>query len=377
MDVVPLTPAQQQELHTAYQQERARAQELNARLQLTEQQLQQLRQSTQAQSSPSPTLVVHHDDEQDILRTLPSRSNEPKPPRPETYDGTRFSSGKSNVTTWLAEMQQYLIATGLVESRWVAHAATYLRGTALMAWQAKTKMQSSPITAWVEFQQWFLARFQPIAAAKTARAALRMLCQKPGHSVASYNDEFMRLMQMITDMAEIDQVEYYKHGLHNREVANWVDRRDPKTLMEAMEYAQLEDLRDKKFKHSQSFTRSAHSFPSYSSSAPAVQVSVPMDLSHMHGDNVNTAYDVYDDEQAEASQQLSYMSRRPAPRSSSRPFGTATSTAPPTTITKLTPAERQRCMKEHLCRCRQKGHGASSCPTFPNNRSQPGKGQAQ
>ena len=312
------------------------------------------------------------------LHTFPSRTNEPKPPRPETYDGTRFSSGKSNVTTWLAEMQQYLTATGLAEDRWVAHAATYLRGTALMALQAKTKMQSSPITAWKEFEKWFLLRFQPIAAAKTARAALRVLCQKPGQSVSSYNDEFMRLMQMITDMAEIDQVEYYKHGLHSTKVADWVDRRDPKTLMEAMEYAQLEDLRDKRFKHSQSFTRSGHSFPSYSSSTPAVQVSVPMDLSHMHGDNVDLEYDMYDDEQAEASQQLSYMSRRPAPRFSSRPSGTAPGTAPTTTIGKLTPAERQRCMKEHLCfRCRQKGHGASSCPTFPNNRSQSGKGQAQ
>ncbi len=376
MDAAPLTAAEQlEQLHTAWQQERARAQQAEARAVLQEQQLQQLRQ-THAQSSPSPTLVVHHDSEQEPHSAFPFRSNEPKPPRPETYDGTRFSSGKSNVTTWLAEMQQYLVATNLAEHKWVAHAATYLRGTALLAWQGYLKVQSSPVSAWSQFYQWFLARFQPIAAAKTARTALRMLCQKPGHSVSSYNDEFLRQMQMISDMAEADQVEYYKQGLHSIRVADWVDRRDPKTLMEAMEYAQLEDLRVKRFKHSQNFTHSGQSFPSYSSSTPAVQVSVPMDLSHMHGDNVDAEYDMYADEQSEASQQLSFMSRRPAPRPFSLPSGTATGTAPTTTIGKLTPAERQRCMKEHLCfRCRQKGHGASSCPTFPNNRS--GKGQAQ
>lgn len=365
--------AQHNELVSAYQQQMVRAEQAEARLLQQEQQLQQLRQAAYAQPSPTPPPVVHEEHEV-------TTANEPKPPRPETYNGQRFSSGKSNVTTWLAEMQQYLVATRLPEHRWVDHAATYLRGTALLAWQSHLKTQSSPISAWSQFERWFLARFQPIAAAKTARAALRVLRQQPGHSVSTYNDEFLRIMQMIVDMAEIDQVEYYKHGLHSKEVANWVDRRDPKTLMEAMEYAQLEDLRDKRFKYSQSFTRSAHSFPSYSSSTPAVQVSVPMDLGHMHGDNADPVYmyDMYDEEQAEASQQLSFMSRRPAPRSSSRPSSTASGTAPTPTIPKLTAVERQRCMKEHLCfRCRQKGHGALSCPTFPNNRSQSGKGQAQ
>ncbi len=265
------------------------------------------------------------------------------------------------------------------QQRWVAHAATYLRGTALLAWQSYLKLSPSPIVPWQQFEQWFLARFQPIAAAKTARVALRTLRQQPGHSVSTYNDEFMRLMQMITDMAEIDQVEYYKHGLNSREVANWVDRRDPKTLMEAMEYAQLEDLRDKRFKNSQSFTRSSHSFPSFPSASSAVQVSVPMELGHLHGDGEDAEYDMYEDEQAETAPQLSFMSRRPAARHpSSRHPSAAPGSAPTNTTPKLTPAERQRCMKERLCfRCRQKGHGALTCPSFPNNRSQSGKGQAQ
>ena len=67
MDVQPqITVAEQlEQLHTAWQQERATAQQAEARAQLQEQQLQHLRQ-THAQSSPSPTLVVHHGDEQEI-----------------------------------------------------------------------------------------------------------------------------------------------------------------------------------------------------------------------------------------------------------------------------------------------------------------------
>jgi hypothetical protein len=375
---------QQNELMTAYQQQLARAEQQEARILQQEHQLQQLmqQQATHAQSSPVLSPIIHPEH-----RTSPApspRSNEPKPPRPDTYDGRLFSSSKSNVTTWLAEMQQYMEATDIPQHRRVIHAATYLRGTALLAWQTYRKLNPNAALGWEQFELWFLHRFQPIAASKTARAQLRTLCQEPGRSVATYNDAFLRIMQMITDMNEADQVEYYKHGLNNREVANWVDRTDPKTLMEAMECAQREDLRKARFNRAHpSFPRPVSSFSSYPSTSSSAQQAVPMELGQLHGEGEDMEHDMYNeydmsDEQG-AAQQLSFMSRRPAPRRPFvRPSGAPSGTTP--AIPKLTPAERQRCMKEHLCfRCRQKGHGALNCPSFPNNRnSAPSKnGQAQ
>lgn len=383
-----LDPARQQELFDAYQQQLAINEQQQAQLTQQQQQLQQLLASS-AQASPTVAPTIHLDEQAGAAPPVTYRPSEPRPPKPDTFDGLRLSTSRCNASTWLAEIKQYLVAAGVAEARRVEHAATYLKGTALTWWLTYRQLSPALAVSWEQFESWFLTRFQPIAASKTARVTLRALRQRPGRPVASYNDEFMRVMTMITDMNEIDQIEYYKAGLADRAVAAWVDRREPKTLMQAMEHAQLEDMRAFELSRGrQGFYRPAGSpLSAYQSGAgaSASQQSVPMELGLQVGDDDESKYDSYTEpcawvEQSGSDPQLSNMSRRPG--TARRPFSSPGASVSTAGVPKLTPAERERCIKEHLCfRCRQKGHGSLNCPMFLSDRRgagvQSGKGRAQ
>lgn len=371
-----MNPDQQNELLAAFNQQQAFVRELEARYNQQQQQIAHLLLTNQ------PT--VHRDPDVERTTEPSSHSNEPKPPKPETYDGTVLATGRNKAHTWLAEMDQFLKACRVPESRRVTTATVYLRGTALLSWIAADKAAPGSIATWPQFEAWFRGRFQPIAAERTARAALRRLRQHPGRPVSSYNDEFLRLVQMIPpeSMGELDRIDHYKAGLREREIVRWIDRQDPRTLLEAMEQAQLEDLRDFDANRRGFAPRP---FPSHPASSSAHQ-SVPMELGHLYGADEYGAYeDEWGQDEAKYSDappppapgpQLNALAYRPAARRAPAPGAAAASQYP----SKLTPAERARCIKEHLCfRCRQKGHGTANCPSFAERRAgvPQGKGQAQ
>ena len=106
-------------------------------------------------------------------------------------------------------------------------------------WYFSVSAELGDSPSWDEFKDKFLSRFQPIAAAKVARAQLRLLKQR--HRVAGYSQEFMRLIQLIPDMNLADQIESYIVGLQN-DLAIEVDKKEPQTLAEAMEFAQRIEL---------------------------------------------------------------------------------------------------------------------------------------
>ena len=108
-----------------------------------------------------------------------------------------------------------------------------------------------------EFKEMVKSRFQPIAAARTARANLRSLRQS-GKSIAEYCNAFYKQIQLISDMSEADKIDNFMNGLVPS-IANEVDRRDPKSLQEAMTFAQGVELQLRNYRQSNYHNNHHHS----------------------------------------------------------------------------------------------------------------------
>ena len=215
---------QNQELNTQYQNNLAHA---NAELARLQQQLQQ-----QAAVSSSSSVRSPLQGQSSVVRI------DLKPMQPKPFLG----SVHSDVNGWITEFERYFAVAGIADydSRRVPLAVTYLQGTA-STWYTSlmlTELHDTP--SWSEFKERFLARFQPLAASRMARVAIRNLRHR--YRVAGYSQEFLKQMQLIPDMSAADQVETFIHGLQHR-IAQEVDREMPKTLHEAMEIAQRVELR--------------------------------------------------------------------------------------------------------------------------------------
>ena len=214
-------------------------------------QLEQLRahnaalQQSHAASSSAPAPLQPSVASVSVAAQSVASSHAPRPPRPGTFDGVRMST---NAHIWLAELDQYVAAARVSTDQRLELAGSFLRSSALLAWNqarlAAIDADGQPtLTTWEQFRAWFLSRYQPFAAAKSARMALYSIRQRPNCPVAEYTNAFMRLVVLIPDMAMTDQIEHYLRGLCVRDVAAEVDRRNPATLTEAMDTAAQEEMR--------------------------------------------------------------------------------------------------------------------------------------
>jgi len=149
---------------------------------------------------------------------------------------------KSNVETWIFEVEQYLTAYGVTDdSQRIAFACASFKGVALQWWQNQCLTHPGVRLTWNQFKDEVRRRFQPIEASRTARVNLRNLKQG-NKSVADYCSAFYEQLQLIHDMSEADKVENFMIGL-NSIIYEEVDRRDPLTLQDAMMYAQRTEIR--------------------------------------------------------------------------------------------------------------------------------------
>jgi len=192
---------------------------------------------------------------------------------PQPFYGT---SG-SNAHQWLMEVERYFTAVnlGADHAQCVLYASTFLKDTASIWFGTMSKESGSPST-WDEFKSRFLSRFQPIAAAKVARAQLRLLKQK--YRVAGYSQEFLRVVQLIPDMHLTDQLESYMVGL-SPDLALEVERKEPQTLLEAMEFAQRIELMSSGRRHVYGRLPGMHHF---SRSSASQGHNDPMEISAIH-----------------------------------------------------------------------------------------------
>jgi hypothetical protein len=233
MSAVELQQQLQQQVAAMQQQFAAEKQQMSEQMQRMVQENQQLRShSSSASSSASAAGPAHSSSPPVSAPRIDIRLMQPSP-----FHGT----ASSNATQWLLEVERYFLAVNLVASTpdssrtRIMYASTFLKDTASM-WYFSV---SAELGSWDEFKDKFLSRFQPIAAAKVARAQLRLLKQR--HRVAGYSQEFMRLIQLIPDMNLADQIESYIVGLQN-DLAIEVDKKEPQSLAEAMEFAQRIEL---------------------------------------------------------------------------------------------------------------------------------------
>lgn len=155
---------------------------------------------------------------------------------PSAFHGN--TGNANNGSQWLEEIERYFVVAGVEDPHRVSFASTYLKDTASQ-WYTALMNECESVPMWEEFKSKFKLRFQPLAASKIARATIRTL--KHRHKVGGYNQEYLKCMQLIDDMSVADQIDIYISGLQQH-IAMEVDRKDPKTLSEAMDAAQRAEL---------------------------------------------------------------------------------------------------------------------------------------
>lgn len=353
-----------------------------------QQQSQASSAAASSSSSPSPSSLL-------ISQPSQALSSMVKISPPSTFNGTRLT----NVDSWLFEMNRYLTLCAVHnEPQRIAIASSYLKEIAFKWWENLCSPSNAPITTWEDFSDAMRERFQPLAAARTARAQLRRIHQG-GMCVADYSSKFYSIVQLIDDMAEADQVDLFVASLRPG-ISKEVDMRDPKTLNEAMTIAQkVETLLDNR-RHYSTYSSDSrpssssgfnYSKPYYSSSSSSASSSSAIPSSAMELGNLYTEVDKieqteqqeaihpqeYDyeryleegdeyepssdlwrhneqaEEEEQKGEQLQAMKQRD--NNSRAPF--------------LSREEFTRCMKEKLClRCKKPGHIARNCSLPPRNR---------
>jgi len=265
----------QQEMAAMQQQFAAERQRMEQHLSQLHRENEQLRVTSSTSTSSS-----------NQAPSAPGGGTAPSTPRidirlmqPSAFHGTT----SSNANQWLMEVERYFTAVDLrADDKRIVYASTFLKDAA-SSWYFTVSPEWSLSPLWSTFKARFLSRFQPIAAAKVARAQLRLLKQK--YRVAGYSQEFLRLIQLIPDMHLTDQLESYLIGLH-QDLAIEVEKKEPQTLLEAMEFAQRIELMTSGRRQAYGRLQGMHHFSRSSTSH-----NDPMEISAIH--QVDDAQDFF------------------------------------------------------------------------------------
>ena len=159
-----------------------------------------------------------------------------KPNAPASFSGNLGG----NPDQWLREVERYLRVVGADQSKWVPFACTFLKAGASTWFNNLEQQHPQQVQNWNFFTQQFRSRFSPFEAARIARASLRTLQQRG--RVSSYIEAFLKQVELIPDMAVADQLDAFINGLHPR-LADAVDKERPASLIDAMNAAQREEIR--------------------------------------------------------------------------------------------------------------------------------------
>lgn len=217
--------------------------------------------------------------------------------------------GKGSITSWVTHMTNYIGRVDPNEALEIA--VSYLEGPAHEWWIVfRQTEEGRSIQTWSELQPAIIKRFETLNKVKIARDKLAKW--KQIKDVPSFNDDFQRIILEIPNISVEEQIDRYTRGL---------------------------------------------------------KPYIWKELCTREYENVNDA--MRDAERVEAAHKR--LGKTPRPSPSPRPSFTQEAVPTPmdigsVTLKKLTPAERNQCVKEGRCfRCRQKGHMASKCPKGQGN----------
>ena len=387
-------PVTQTQLNSLMQNFAAhQTQQMQQQNQEFQQQIQEILHAINHNSSAASAAAATAQPSNPIYQPGPSSASNNLPQKVKIATPSNvYGKNDMNVDSWLFEMTQYLDTCGVADRDRTNVARTYLKNTALQWWVTQNQPpNSSRLSTWPAFATAIRLRFQPVAASRAARTQLRSFSQDK-LSLADYVSKFYALLNLIPDMAEADQIDYFINGLRTG-LQKDVLIQDPPTLQDAMIKAQKIDsllqthkINYKPFSSSPSpssaFEFHPYSAPSSSSfssssssSAPSamelgnVNISAETEASEPADDpDVDREYEHYlelgedyepavsettaenEVEEKEISQQLQAMQARST--NSGRVY--------------LSREEFTRCRNEGLClRCKRPGHVARNCPLPP------------
>jgi hypothetical protein len=348
-------------------------------------------QSTQANVSLEATIAAMNQEIQALRLSLARQTQPPssssshangiKVPKPNPFTGERRQIAES----WLFEMEIYFGTVGLKRESWVAFAQVLLKEQAIIWWRSvlrgREERGEEASMEWAEFSELFLANYQPIAAAETARAALAKIRQTG--NVAGYCSVFRSYRNQLDykDMSEKMLLSLFQDGLKD-EIGDHVRAGRHETVEEAMQSAQQTEhrLAGRSRSRPASFPHQpSRSFPSTFRPPSFPSSSAPMDLSHVQG--MQDGYGMHmqgNDEQRYDLQQLALMNSSGDQVPMSYPsnnnqylLAMNSNQSRPSYPRRLNPVEQQQCMRMGLCfKCKQKGHISRECPTFPQKNTQ-------
>ncbi len=189
-----------------------------------------------------------------------------KPTKPPTFHGDR----RTNAEVWLLELENYFSVTGVTDgTQRVGFAVSQFRDSAVLWWKhllnnKQEQVDTELVNDWDKFKKALLLNYAPVEAAETARVALHRL--KQTHTVAAYCDVFLRHLNNIEDMSTADQIFSFKNGLQSY-IAKEVHQHHPKTLAEAMTYAQRAEIESRVYRTEprRANFRPPHRYPSHGS----------------------------------------------------------------------------------------------------------------
>lgn len=216
--------------------------------------------------------------------------------------------GKGSITSWTTHMSNYLANVDDAEALNIA--VSYLHEGAHEWWIMYQRTdEGREVNTWTRLKNAMVSRFDVLNKEKIARDKLAKWRQIK--DVVSFNEDFQKIILEIPGISTEEQIDRYTRGLKPY-IWKELCTKDYKKLADAMRDAER------------------------------------IESAHRRGGTTP---------RAEPSRRAMELSNKPTPME----IGNIE-------LKKLTPEERQRCIKEGLClRCRQKGHIARDCPKGKRN----------
>ena len=247
---------------------------------------------------------------------------DPGPRKPKIQKPRNFC-GKGSVTSWTTQMTNYVREEADEDA--LAIAVSYLDGAAHEWWIVFSQsIEGRSISTWEGMKAALIRRFDTLNKRKIARDKLASL--KQVKDVATFNEDFLRVILDIPNISMGEQLDRYTRGLKPyiwREMCT----NDYNDIIRAMRDAERIEAAHGRAKYIRNYVAHESLVPN--------TVQLPMlseaDLGRIAEGEESNAPDPMD---------IGNMK-----------------------LKKLTPVEREQCRREGRCfRCRQKGHNAINCP---------------